>query len=187
MSRPPQIRRADRATSDAQVRELLAGGLCCRIATVSADGSPYCVPLLYVVQDDTLFAHNSADRGHLRTNVERDARVCVEIDEPGPVFDYGRFECDSGLAYRSVIGFGTIRIVDDRAAKQRFFEAFMEKYGTPDRDRPRGFFPRLDKVTVYAVTLERLTGKGYALPPLAERWPARDRTASPDARAPGDG
>jgi nitroimidazol reductase NimA-like FMN-containing flavoprotein (pyridoxamine 5'-phosphate oxidase superfamily) len=184
MSAAPQVRRADRAVSDAQAREFLAAGFCCRLATVSADGSPYCLPLLYVVLDGTLFAHNSADRGHLRANVEHDARVCVEVDEPGPVFDYGRFECDTGLAYRSVIGFGTVRIVDDRAAKQRFFKAFMAKYGTPDRDRPRGFFPRLDKVTVYAVTLERLTGKATALPPLAQQWPALDRTASPDARAP---
>jgi nitroimidazol reductase NimA-like FMN-containing flavoprotein (pyridoxamine 5'-phosphate oxidase superfamily) len=184
MSSPPRVRRADRVLSDAQARDLLARGFCCRLATVGTDGSPYCVPLLYVVLDGKLLAHNTGDRGHLRANVEHDPRVCVEVDEPGPVFDYGRFECDSGLAYRSVIGFGTVRIVDDRAAKQRFFEAFMTKYGTPDRDRPRGFFPRLDTVTVYAVTIERLTGKATALPPPAERWPALDRTASPDARVP---
>jgi nitroimidazol reductase NimA-like FMN-containing flavoprotein (pyridoxamine 5'-phosphate oxidase superfamily) len=32
------------------------------------------------------------------------------------LFDYGRFECDSALAYRSAIGYGRIRVVvDDRA------------------------------------------------------------------------
>jgi len=41
------------------------------------------------------------------------------------VFDYGRFECDSGLAYQSVILFGKIRVVEDKAAKQRFCEALM--------------------------------------------------------------
>jgi nitroimidazol reductase NimA-like FMN-containing flavoprotein (pyridoxamine 5'-phosphate oxidase superfamily) len=53
------------------------------------------------------------------------------------------------VSYRSVIAFGTMRIVDDRKEKQEFFEALMNKYGTPGRDRPRGFFPRIDRVIVY--------------------------------------
>jgi nitroimidazol reductase NimA-like FMN-containing flavoprotein (pyridoxamine 5'-phosphate oxidase superfamily) len=55
----------------------------------------------------------------LCANIERDRRVCFEVDEQEGVFDYGRFECDSGLAYRSVCLFGRIRIVDDRAVKLR--------------------------------------------------------------------
>ena len=69
--------------------------------------------------------------------VEREPRVCFEVDEAGPVFDYGRFECDSSVSYRSVIAFGTMRIVDDVLEKQAFLEALMEKYGTRGRDRPR--------------------------------------------------
>jgi len=41
-------------------------------------------------------------------------RACFEVDEPIKVFVYGRFECDSGFAYRSAIAYGRIRIVDDR-------------------------------------------------------------------------
>ena len=37
-----------------------------------------------------------------------------QVNEEQGVFDYGRFECDSGLAYRSVCLFGRIRIVEDR-------------------------------------------------------------------------
>ena len=61
-------------------------------------------------------------RGHLRANVDHEPRVCFEIDEPGEVFPYGRFECDTGLAYRSVTAFGRIRVVDDRAQKSGFFD-----------------------------------------------------------------
>jgi uncharacterized protein len=60
----------------------------------------------------------------------------------------------------------------------------MDKYGTPGRDRPRGFFPRIDQVTVYAMTIERITGKELALPALSQQWPALDRTASPGAQPP---
>ena len=88
--------------------------------------------------------HTTSARGHLRANIERERRVCFEIDEQEGVFDYGRFECDSGLAYRSVCLFGRIRIVDDREVKQRFCESLMAKYGKPETKRPKGFFPRID-------------------------------------------
>ena len=97
-----------------------------------------------------MFLHGTSAIGHLQTNVRREPRVCFELDEPDQVFDYGRFECDSGLAYRSVILFGRIRIAEDTATKQWFCERLMEKYGKPDSIRPKNFFPRLDIITVYA-------------------------------------
>jgi nitroimidazol reductase NimA-like FMN-containing flavoprotein (pyridoxamine 5'-phosphate oxidase superfamily) len=120
----------------------------------------------------------------LRANIERDRRVCFEIDEQEGVFDYGRFECDSGLAYRSVCLFGRIRIVDDKEVKQRFCEALMEKYGKAETKRPKGFFPRINVITVYAIAVERVTGKECPLPPLSEQWPAKDRTKTPNALLP---
>src|SRR6202008_1010988 len=102
---------------------------------------------------------------HLRANIEKEQRVCFEVDEQEGVFDYGRFECDSGLAYRSVCLFGWIRIAEKRGIKQRFFEAPLQKYGKPETPRPKSFFPRIDVITVYAITVERITGKEQALPP----------------------
>jgi nitroimidazol reductase NimA-like FMN-containing flavoprotein (pyridoxamine 5'-phosphate oxidase superfamily) len=183
MSAPPQVRRKDRMMSDEQTLAALQGGFCGRLATVGEDGYPYCVPLLYVVMDGEVYVHNTSARGHLRMNVDHDVRVCFEVDTAGEVFPYGRFECDSTLAYSSVVLFGAIRVVDDRAVKQRFCEALMEKYAKPDWDRPKGFFPRIDHITVYAITTERMTGKEIALPEVSDQWPAVDRTKSPNARA----
>lgn len=178
----PQLRRQDRLLGDDEARELLARGYCGRVGTIGADGWPYVVPLLYVFAGDEITLHNSAARGHFRLNVERDSRVCFELDEPVKVFDYGRFECDTGLAYRSAIACGRITIVEERAAKSRFFDALLAKYGTGTPGRPQGFYPRLDEVTVYAIAVERLVGKHCPLPPLTEQWPALDRTKSPNAR-----
>jgi hypothetical protein len=58
----------------------------------------------------------------------------------------------------------------------------MAKYGKPDTGRPKGFFPRLDIITVYAISVERMTGKEMAFPALSEQWPAKDRTKTPNAR-----
>jgi uncharacterized protein len=182
MSEAPRMRREDRVMAEAAVLQLLAHGYSGRLATVGADGWPYVVPLLYVWKGGQIWVHNTGARGHLRGNVDHDSRVCFEVDEPGEVFPYGRFECDSALAYRSVVAFGRISVVDERAAKTAFFEALMDKYGDPGWSRPKGFFPRLDEVTVYAIAIERMTGKETALPPAQDRWPALDRTKSPHAR-----
>lgn len=177
------------STADAEVA--LAAGYAGRLATVGADGWPYCVPLLYVWMDGEIWLHNTAARGHLRANIEHETRVCFELDAPGEIFAYGRFECDSSVAYQSVVAFGRIRIVEDRDAKQRFCEALIAKYARPEWDepaakRPRGFFPRLDQITVYAIAPERITGKENALPAPEARWPAQDMTKTPKAKPPED-
>jgi uncharacterized protein len=184
MSQSPALRRTDKQMPEAQLREFLQKGFCGRLASSGADGWPYVVPLLYVLRGGELWVHNTAARGHLRANVEHDSRVCFEVDEPGEVFPYGRFECDTSIAYRSAVVFGRIRIVDDASQKQAFFEAFMSKYAQPDWDRPRRYFPRLDEVTVYAICIERMTGKEAALPAAESRWPSLDRTKSPKAKPP---
>ena len=171
--------------AEAEARDLIKGAYCGRVATVGADGWPYVVPLLHVFDGNVIGLHNTAARGHFRLNVERDARACFEVDEPMKVFDYGRFECDSGLAYRSAIAYGRIQIVADAAAKIRFFDALLAKYGTGVPGRPKSFYPRLDEVTVYALTVERITGKHCPLPPVSEQWPALDRTKTPNAAPPG--
>jgi nitroimidazol reductase NimA-like FMN-containing flavoprotein (pyridoxamine 5'-phosphate oxidase superfamily) len=178
----PQLRRADRTMSEQRALEMLARGFSGQLATVGTDGYPYCIPLLYLWMDGEVYVHTSSAKGHFRTNVEREPRICFELDAPDQVFDYGRFECDSGLAYQSVILFGKIRLIEDRAGKQRFCEALMAKYGKPDTTRPKGFFPRIDAIAVYAIAVERMTGKEMALPALSEQWPARDRTKTPNAR-----
>jgi uncharacterized protein len=178
----PQLRRVDRVMPEDRALQFLQRGFAGRLATIGEDGYPYCVPLLYVCMDGEVFVHNSIARGHLLGNVEHNPRACFEVDQPDQVFDYGRFECDSGLAYQSVILFGRIRVVHERPVKQRFCEALMQKYGKPGTIRPKDFFPRLDVITVYAMTVERLTGKECALP--AQQWPEVDYTRTPNAKPP---
>jgi uncharacterized protein len=183
MSAGPQLRRVDKLMTHERALETLQRGFCGRLATAGEDGYPYCVPLLYVWMDGEVYLHNARARGHLRTNVDHDSRVCFEVDEPGEVFAYGRFECDSTVAFRSVILFGRVRVIEDSETKQRFFEALLAKYVKKDWKRPEGFFPRIEQITLYAVAVERMTGKETPLPEVSQQWPATDRTKSPNARA----
>jgi nitroimidazol reductase NimA-like FMN-containing flavoprotein (pyridoxamine 5'-phosphate oxidase superfamily) len=187
MSGPPRMRRADKAMPEERASEMLENGFSGRLGTVGQDGWPYVVPLLYVWMDGQIYVHNSRARGHLRENVDHEPRVCFEVDEPGPAFAYRRFECDTSVAYLSVMAFGRVRVVEDREEKTRFCAALMRKYGDPTWDRPLAFFPRLDDITVYAIAIERLTGKETPLPDVSRRWPAMDQTRSPDATPPAAG
>jgi uncharacterized protein len=184
MSGSPQVRRVDKLMTDDRAREMLAGGFCGRLGTVGVDGWPYVVPLLYVWLDGEIWVHNARVQGHLRRNVDHEPRVCFEVDEAGDVFAYGRFECDTSIAYRSVVAFGRIRVVEEAASKTRFFAELMRKYGDAAWERPRGFYPRLQDITLYAIDIERLTGKETPLPEVSKRWPALDRTKSPGAERP---
>src|SRR4030095_8869382 len=168
------VRRGDKGLSEGGRAHRLSRGLSGRLATVGPDGWPYIVPLLYVWKSGEIWVHNTAVRGHLRINVDHEARVCFEVDEPGQVFAYGRFECDTSVEYRSVVAFGRIRVVEEREAKVRFFDALMAKYGDPAWQRPAAFYPRLDQITLYVIAVERLAGKETVLPAVSQRWPAAD-------------
>jgi uncharacterized protein len=177
------VRRQDKAMSETEARVFLAAAKLAHFATVGANGEPYVVPNLFVYAEASIFLH-SARGGHFQRNVENSPRICVEAAEAGVIYPYGEFECDTTTSYASVIAFGKIAMVSDAAAKTLFFDRFLEKYADPRWDRPRGFYPRLDQVTVYAITIEHLTGKKGPLPGAEEQWPTRNRTKSPGAVAP---
>ena len=179
MQRP--IRRTDKTMTGPQVEELLRSGHCGRLGTVGADGWPYICPLLFVWQEGKLWFHNTGAEGHLKSNLRQDPRACFEVDTPGQVFAYGRFDCDTSIEYQSVVAFGRVTITDDPALRTRFFDSLMAKYYSKDVSRPKHFYPRLDSITLYSMTIERITGKAQSLPAEQERWPAADRTRSPHA------
>ena len=179
----PALRRAEKRMETEKALEFVRQASTGRLATIGQDGYPYCIPLLFVWMENSIFLHGTNAVGHLRRNIDHSARVCFEVDETGEVFDYGRFECDSGIAFRSVVIFGNIHVVDETAVKQAFCERLIEKYGKPASTRPKNFFPRLDWISVYRLDIERISGKEQLLPPLSEQWPAQDRTKTPNAVA----
>jgi nitroimidazol reductase NimA-like FMN-containing flavoprotein (pyridoxamine 5'-phosphate oxidase superfamily) len=177
------IRRQDKAMSRQDVDRFLEQTAVAHFATVSANGDPYVVPNLFIYTERKIFCHTSLG-GHFRSNIEARPRVAFEAAEMGTVFPYGEFECDSSASYTSVVGFGSIRIEQDRAAKIQFFDRFMAKYSDPKLNRPKSFYPRLDHITLYALAIEAITGKHQPLPMTGELWPALNRTKSPGATPP---
>ena len=171
VGRRGDLRRADKVMSAEEVRGFLASAYCGRSATVGADGYPYVVPNLFVWMDERIYLHTARQRGHFLANVEFCDRVCFEVDQPGETFPYGPVECDTSIAFRSVVVFGRIGIVPERATRERFFAAFMSKYAPADSwGRPKGTFPRIDSTILYSIVPEIMTGKQTPLPAAQKRW-----------------
>ncbi len=76
----------------------------------------------------------------------------------GPVQPGQPFACNSAFVYRSVIVFGTVRLLEDRDRKAWFFDRVLEKYGEPDWTFQPGY-PQLDRIVLYEQQMETVTGK----------------------------
>jgi len=166
-----ELRRADKIMGADQMREFLASAHCGRTATVGPDGYPYVVPNLFVWMDERIFLHTARYRGHFLANIEFCDRVCFEVDQPGETFPYGPVECDTSIAFRSVVVFGRIAVVPELETRRRFFSAFLSKYAPADSwGRPRDTFPRIESTILYAIAPEIMTGKQAPLPASGKRW-----------------
>ena len=154
-----QMYREKRLMSDKDTREFLRGQKVAHVGTVDAAGWPYVVPLIYIYEgDDRLYLHTGDHRGHFLRNIQHSPRVCIEVGEMGPVHRGRPFACNSALVFTSVIVFGPVRILDDRAKKTWFFDRILAKYGEPDWTFAPGY-PLLDRIILYEQQMEIVTGK----------------------------
>jgi uncharacterized protein len=99
-----------------------------------------------------------AHHGHFVRNLQHDRRICVEVGHMGPLHRGHPFACDSALVFTSVIVFGPVRILDDRAKKSWFFDRILEKYGESGWTFEPGF-PLLDRTILYELQMEIVTGE----------------------------
>jgi hypothetical protein len=75
----PNLRRADRAMTSEQALRSLERGYAGRLATVSEDGYPYCVPLLYSWADNQVFLVTHRELVEAWTQFRDDESALVAI------------------------------------------------------------------------------------------------------------
>jgi nitroimidazol reductase NimA-like FMN-containing flavoprotein (pyridoxamine 5'-phosphate oxidase superfamily) len=64
-----------------EIERILGSATIGRIATNGADGYPYITPVNFVHQEGNIYFH-SALKGEKLENLERDPKVCFEVDIP---------------------------------------------------------------------------------------------------------
>ena len=119
--------------------------------------------------------------GRIRANIESNPRVCLAVSEMGRMLP-SNVALEFSLQFRSVIVFGTARLITDADEARRVMYGLIHKYFpamTPGQDF-RGITDKeLRRTSVYAIQIESWSGKenwkeradqSDEWPPLDEKW-----------------
>lgn len=125
------------------------------LAVSGDDDYPYAVPLSYVYDGHKIYFHG-AKAGHKLDSIVKNpkASFCV-IDKDQIVPD------EYTTYFRSVIVFGTIRILHDEAEKREAIEKLAVKYAPDDTEenRNKAIEREWNPLCVFEMTPEHITGK----------------------------
>ncbi len=148
------MKRSDREIRDpGEIGAILSEAQVCRIA-MADDTGPYIVPVCFGTGPGALYIH-SAQEGTKITMIRRNPRVCFEVDLCDGLVK-GAHACSWGMRYRSVIGFGTAKILDNPEEKKNGLSCIMQHY----EGAPCTFTDdEVLSVAVIRIAIESMTGK----------------------------
>ena len=148
----------------------------------SLNGQPFLNPSTFWFDEEhhqIVFHSNVA--GRVRSNLEINPKVCFEASELGKLLP-SNVALEFSLQYRSVIIFGTARLVTDETEARRALYGLIHKY-FPIMQAGREFREITDKelrhTSVYVIEIEEWSGKenwkdcadqSEEWPPLDEKW-----------------
>ncbi len=176
-------RRSQRGNYDrAVIHQILDEGLICHVGFI-VEGQPFVIPTAYGRIDDQIYIHGSPMSRMLRS-LQLGIEVCITVTLlDGLVLARSAFH--HSMNYRSVVIFGTARLVETPAEKMAALKAFTEHI---IRDRWSAVrpptAPELAGTLVLALSLEEASAKlrtgppvddeaDYALPVWAGELPLR--------------
>lgn len=128
----------------------------------SHDDQPFLNPTMFWHDEENhqiIFHSNVA--GRVRSNIEINPKVCLEVSELGK-FLPSNVALEFSLQFRSVIVFGTARLVIDPIEARRLLYGLIGKY-FPTMQTGKEFREITDKelrsTSIYAIQIEEWSGK----------------------------
>lgn len=148
------MRRSDKAiTKLADIEEVLRRGQTCQLA-FSADPVPYLVTLNYGYHDGSLYFH-AANEGHKIDLIKKNPQVAFTV-----ALDLGLIKGDSAckwsVKFQSVVGSGTMSLLDDPVEKRHGLDLFMAQYSDEQFSYPGNM---IKATAVFKLTINEMTAK----------------------------
>lgn len=183
--RKPDRGRFDKAT----VYDILDSAMVAHIAYV-IDGQPYCTPTGFWREDDRLYWHGSSASRMIRAQ-SAGLPVCVTATHLDAIV-LARSGFHHSVNYRSVMAYGTTRLVEGDAEKKRAFDGFVDRFFPGRSQEIRPATGQETKATTFIVMdIEEASGKvrathvaddeaDYALPVWAARFPVHQVLGAAD-------
>jgi nitroimidazol reductase NimA-like FMN-containing flavoprotein (pyridoxamine 5'-phosphate oxidase superfamily) len=148
------IRRKDRALSEADAREIMAKAEHGSLATVGPDGWPYSVIVNHVLDGNFLYFHGAA-MGHKLRNIAHEARVSFSAVSHSEVLPQ-----ELTTRYESAILFGRAEVVEDPGEKRRALELLGQRFCADFRPEVMEAVRKdAARTAVVRIRIERITGK----------------------------
>ena len=154
-----EVRRSDRALSEAEAQEILARAEYGVLATVGADGWPYAVPVNHVLCGEVLYFHGALE-GHKLENLANCERVSFCAVASTRVLPE-----ELSTLYESAVVFGRAALVTDPVEKRRALELLATRFcGTLTAAAEDAIRTDAARTTVVRIQVERITGKAHRPP-----------------------
>ena len=128
-----------------EARRRLSGSRDARLATASGDGSPHVVPIVFALQDDTIYFAVDA-KPKKTTNLKRLQNIAAN---PAVSVLVDHYEDDWSRLWWVRVD-GTARVITDSAEAERATDLLATRYAQYRIARPGG--------PVVAIHIDRLTG-----------------------------
>lgn len=128
----------------------------------SRDGQPFLNPTTFWFdeQEHQIVFHSNV-AGRIRSNIENNPRVCFEASEMGKLLP-SNVALEFSLQYRSVVVFGSARLIVDAVEARRLLYGLIKKYFptmTAGREFRQITDVELKRTSVYAIQIEEWSGK----------------------------
>lgn len=150
-----EMRRKKQALSMQECTQILNHGTSGVLALSGDEGYPYAVPISYVYDGEKIYFH-SAKSGHKLDAIRRDSKASFCVIERDWVVpeEYTSY-------FRSVIAFGTIRILESEREKRIAIEKLAIKYAPNDsiQNRHKTIDLEWSQLCMLEMTVEHLSGK----------------------------
>ena len=154
-------RRPHLTKDDAWIRAFLKEAKVGHVAT-SVDDQPFLNPTTFWYDEENhqvIFHSNVA--GRIRSNIETNPKVSMEASELGRLLP-SNVALEFSLQFRSVVIFGTARIVSDPSEARKMLYGVISKY-FPKMTAGREYREITDKelraTSIYAIKIEAWSGK----------------------------
>lgn len=159
------MRRKDKEIIDINEKiKIINQNKVCRLG-LSENNNPYIVPLNYGYSFENnvllLYFHSAAD-GKKLDIIKKNNKACFEIDCDCALIDAEK-ACNYGYAYKSIIGFGEIIILETTEEKIKGLDKMM-RHQTEKEIQYNFDEQELKKVTVYKMIVNEFTGKQKKIP-----------------------
>jgi nitroimidazol reductase NimA-like FMN-containing flavoprotein (pyridoxamine 5'-phosphate oxidase superfamily) len=148
------MRKEKEITEKSRIEDILRRALVCRIAMSFSD-EPYVAPVCFGYEGDKIYIH-SAREGKKIDILRKNNRVCFEASVDVELTE-GKLACDFSMKFRSVIGFGKARFIEDPSEKAAALDVIMRHYGRMETESYNEKI--LGKTQLIVIEIDSMTGK----------------------------